>query len=137
MQTDDDKRLDQWTRKVLKETQLESPGSDFTKNIMRQITPATNIVVARSYTPLISRNYWGLIAACSAALIILAFFVQGENTMGIFQNFEYLANELNGLDLVPAKLFPENMAYGILALLFCLGIQVYFIKRQHSRSLRV
>ena len=137
MQIEDDKRLDQWTKKVMKETQLDSPGSDFTEKIMKQLTPAMNEVAPGSYTPLISGKYWGLIAACSAALIVLAFFVKGESSLGLFQKLGTWSTEFSSLDLVPASLFSENLTYGISALLFCLAVQVYLLKQWHSRSLSV
>jgi len=137
MQTEDDKRLDQWTRKVLKETQLESPGSDFTNNIMSQIAPATDVAATSSYTPLITRKYWGLIASCSLALIVLAFFVKAENSLGVFQKIANWGSGITSIDLIPARLFPENMAYGMIALLFFLAIQILLLKQRHTRSLHL
>jgi len=137
MQIEDEKRLDQWTKKVLKETQLDTPGSDFTEKIMKQITPAMNEVALSAYTPLISRKYWGLIAACAASLIVLAFFVKGENSLGLFQKATSWSTEFSNLDLVPASLFSENLTYGITALLFCLAVQVYLLKQWHTRSLSI
>lgn len=137
MQNEDEKRLDQWTKKVFKETQLDTPGSDFTEKIMKQITPAMNEVAPSTYTPLISRKYWGLIAACAASLIVLAFFVKGENSLGLFQKATSWSTEFSSLDLVPASLFSENLTYGTLALLFCLAVQVYLLKQWHARSLSV
>ena len=137
MQIEDEKRFDQWTKKVLKESELDVPGPDFTDKIMRQLTPASDEVVRSKYTPLITGKYWGLIAACSAALIVLAFFVKGENSLGVFQKLSNWGAEMFNLDLVPARLLPENMTYGIMALLIFLAVQVFLLKQRHARSLRV
>lgn len=137
MQIEDEKRLDQWTRKVMKESELDSPGSDFTDKIMRQLAPASDEVVRSKYTPLISGKYWGLIAACSAALIVLAFFVKGESSLGLFQKLSNWSADIFSMDLVPARLWPENMTYGIIALLLFLAVQVYLLKQRHARSLSI
>ncbi len=136
MQIEDEKRLDQWTKKVFKESELDTPGPDFTEKIMRQLTPADEVVQSR-YTPLITGKYWGLIAACSAALIVLAFFVKGESSLGVFQKVSNWSAEMFNIDLVPARLLTENMMYGIIALLFFLAVQVFLLKQRHARSLSV
>lgn len=137
MQNLDDKGLEQWTRKIMKETQLDSPGSDFTANVMNQIEAAGALSTESIYRPLISKKYWGLIAVSSLALIVLAFFVKAENSISLFQKFETWGAGIDRIDIIPSKLFPENMTYGILALLFFLGVQVFLLKQRHTRSLSI
>ncbi|NND15500.1 MAG: hypothetical protein HKN89_04175 [Eudoraea sp.] len=137
MQIEDDRRLEEWTRKVMKETPLDSPGPDFTEKVMQHIDPAADVSKASIYQPLISKKYWSIIAVSSLTLIVLSFFVKAESSLTLLQKFENWGGRINYTDLIPAKLFPENMAYGIIALMLCLAVQVFLLKQRHTRSLHV
>jgi hypothetical protein len=60
MKENEDKNIEQYVHKVIKETPLESPSRDFTANIMANIL-AMDKSKATVYKPLISKTGWVLI----------------------------------------------------------------------------
>jgi len=72
-----DKNIEEFTKYILKEANLEAPSESFVNNIMDTIAVENNKSKVTVYKPLISKVSWFLIAI---SLIILFVFLYKTNT---------------------------------------------------------
>ncbi|MDN3593398.1 hypothetical protein [Zunongwangia endophytica] len=71
-----EKKLDEFTQKIFKETDLETPTFDFTNKVMTDL-PEIDFKVDHSefqYKPLISKSGWTMIAALLLILVISPYY---------------------------------------------------------------
>lgn len=80
-----EKKLDEFTKKIFKESSLEIPSFDFTDKVMTnlpeiEIVKATRVNTSAKkikYEPLISKKGWAMIAAFVATLLSSPYFYSG------------------------------------------------------------
>ncbi|WP_417885660.1 hypothetical protein [Zunongwangia sp.] len=80
-----EKKLDEFTKKIFKESNLEIPSFDFTDKVMANLpeftmAKATRVNTSESkikYEPLISKKGWAMIAAFVATLLSSPYFYSG------------------------------------------------------------
>ncbi|MFK5957722.1 MAG: hypothetical protein QM495_02515 [Lutibacter sp.] len=64
----DDKKLDDFTRYIIKETQIETPSDDFLNNVMTSVKLEHELSLVKVYKPLISKTTWILITIVFIAI---------------------------------------------------------------------
>ncbi len=122
-------------KKVIIDAGLESPSSDFTKNVLAKITGQTQINIAFSYAPLISKKVWALLALLVTTLMGYLVLVPSK-TLGN----SYWSNALNSLSRVqwsielPQWAIPDTLAYGIMAMAFFVTVQVFYFQRSLAKE---
>ena len=137
MKNNIDTHLDRLTKKVMKETSLESPSLTFTDSIMSQVeTLASRDVTV--YKPLISKSVGTLITIGIIALISYLFFMNSSiQTEALFTlNFEALFNNRFTTVLSNIKL-SETLMYAVISLGIMLFIQIPLLKNYFDKRLAV
>lgn len=135
MKENDNKYLDDFAKKVIKKTSLESPSIHFTSEIMSQVTAFSNSKVT-VYKPLISKKVWVLIAISFIALSI--YLVLGAETqesswfstldLSFLQNNK-VSNTLSGFTMSKTLMYAVTF-FGIM-----LCIQIPFLKNYFDKRL--
>lgn len=135
---DEDKYLDDLTKKIIKDTPLESPSFDFTNTVMSQINNLSDSMVT-VYKPLISRTAWVLIGFVFLALILYVIFFSNQtetspsgwlNTIDFSQlSNNKLSNILSSFTM--SKTF--TYAFVLFGVMMC--VQISFIKHHFNKRL--
>jgi hypothetical protein len=81
MKESNDKNMEQFIAKAIKETTLESPSNDFTNKIMNDVW-AMEKSKATTYKPLISKTGWMIIFTGFTAAIVYLFLNGGAQSDG-------------------------------------------------------
>ncbi|NMH86411.1 hypothetical protein [Flavivirga algicola] len=131
-----DKYLDDLTKRVIKETSLESPSFNFTASVMSQVTELNDHSVT-AYKPLISKKGWIIISIIFLGLVAYMLFgIQKEQTnwfdaldLSILYN-----NKITGL--FSGFSIPKTLTYAIALFGFMFCIQVPILKNHFNRRLQ-
>lgn len=127
---ENDKNVERFIEKVMKETSLETPSFDFTSKIMAQVAVAQSKKIA--YKPLISKTTWITLFTGIAAVLAYGFFGGSQENNLDINISAFFSDRISGL--VPNLHFSDVTAYSIVivALMALVQIQVlkhYFNKR--------
>lgn len=129
-----DKQLDNFTKKVVKKTSLESPSIHFTSEIMSQVKAFSNNS-STVYKPLISKKTWVFIALGFVTLTIYLIFGAETQQSSWFSSLDFsvlqnnkVSNALSGFTMSKTLMYAV-MFFGVM---LCIQIPVlknYFDKR--------
>ena len=75
-----DKKLDEFTKYILKDVNQEQPSIDFVANVMKSVKADPSLVFSKVYKPLISKKGWLFIAVIITGLFILTILSNTNNT---------------------------------------------------------
>lgn len=126
--------LDAFTRKYVKELEVEKPSLNFTANIMQSILQSEKSEVFKA-TPLISRKVWAVLA--TILIVSIAYVSRGASLKWI-----KMPNIV--LDMIPQVQMPNlfeniNVSNTVLytSFLFTVMIflQIFFLKNHFTRKL--
>lgn len=95
MKENEDKNMEQFVQRIMKEAPLESPSYNFTSKVMANVL-AIDKSKATIYKPLISRKGWFFIFA--GIIAVLLYFLLSGNTQTANHSWLF---DLTGKDLVP------------------------------------
>ncbi len=129
MKENEDKYLDDFTKKIIKKASLESPSIHFTSEIMSQVS-ALNKSKVIAYKPLISKQTWVLIALSFIGLCIYLIFgpeTHQSSWLGSL-DFSKFTNVLSGFTISKTLMY----AIAFFGLMLCIQIPVlknHFDKR--------
>lgn len=129
-----DKEINAFTKSVIKEADLESPSSDFVRNVMSKVNAESlqNVVVV--YKPLISKTGWVFIFS-AIVLGLFGTYYNGSST-SIFSNLDLsYFNKLNFELKLPDFKFSKIFTFSIVFLAGMVMIQVYGIRYFYSKEL--
>jgi ABC-type uncharacterized transport system permease subunit len=136
MNENENKQMDNLSRKVIRKASLESPSFDFTTQIMAQLTVLKQSE-ATIYKPLISKTTWLVIFGSLAALVIYAIGVQPQ-TLDKFDVLDFstlLNNKISGI--FSRLTFSKTLQYALFSLSIMVLIQVYLFKRYLDKRFEV
>ena len=133
MKENTEQHLDELTRKMMNSTELESPSSNFTENIMAHIE--TIEIAPTPSKPLISKGVWIVIGIIVTALILFSFFGNVES-MGWFDEIGYnnifennlLSEAFSGITISNTVLY-SAVLFGVFILIQVSMLKNYFNKR--------
>lgn len=130
MKDDKEKKLDAFIKQLIQEVALEDPSADFTKNVLSKIDEVSQITQTTSYTPLISRTAWYVLALGTISLLMLAIFGNIEFDFFLKNSdfFAKLSDKKSILNL-PSISFSNVVVYASLALGFFVYVQIYLLKK--------
>ncbi len=114
--------LEEFTSKIMKESELEQPSATFMKDVMKRVEKQTSTV---KYRPLITTRGWFVVTlAIAACMAIFTFIPEAEAgyVNGPLQNLRDTQIAL------PELQFSKIMVYGI-AFLALFLLQIPFLKR--------
>lgn len=124
----ENKNIDQFTAKVLKDAGLETPSLDFLANVMEEVSKEKATI--KAYKPLISKVGWFTIAALFFVFgFVLWRFSLGVSIIGDWNLSSLLAKKYD-LNVT----IPRTYAYCFFFLLVFVIIQVNVIKKQFEKN---
>ncbi|MEY8868247.1 hypothetical protein AB9K24_01975 [Meridianimaribacter flavus] len=138
MKENENKYVEAFTDKVLKDTKLESPSFDFTDAVMSQVE-AIQYSKATRYKPLISKPVWAVIAI--GFLSFVAYLLFQKNTTSSsewFTNIDFSLVFDNALTKLFSNLqFSNIFVYAMLLFAIMLCVQISWLKNYFDKRLSV
>ena len=136
MSGQEDKQLDDFLRKAIKEVSLKTPAENFTEQLLQKIAvekQQSNI----SYTPIITTKGW--IFIFSAILLIISFLYKSNTSATSDQNqiLDVFNKALSAFDFTFSINFPETFSYAIVLLIPLLLIQITLLKKHFNKHYNV
>lgn len=137
MRENDDKYLEDFTKKVVKRATLESPSIHFTSEIMAQVTALNNKQVT-GYKPLISKKVWGFIAL--GFILLCAYFILEPETQksSWFDVLDFSALSNNKFSsALSGFTVSKTLMYAVAFFGLMFGIQIPILKHYFDKRLEV
>jgi hypothetical protein len=138
MKESENKYVEAFTDKVLKDTKLESPSFDFTDAVMSQVE-AIQYSKATRYKPLISKPVWVVISI--GFLSFVAYLLFQKNTKSSsewFTNIDFSLIFDNALTKLFSNLqFSNIFVYAMLLFAIMLCVQISWLKNYFDKRLSV
>jgi len=138
MKENENKYVEAFTDKVLKDTKLESPSFDFTDAVMSQVE-AIQYSKATRYKPLISKPVWVVISI--GFLSFVAYLLFQKNTKSSsewFTNIDFSIVFDNALTKLFSNLqFSNIFVYAMLLFAIMLCVQISWLKNYFDKRLSV
>ena len=121
MESENETKLEEFTRSIVKDLGVESPSFDFTEKVMSSIQIEKEKI---TYKPLISKKVW------IALLIIAVLFVIGIVSSDITITEGWMGTTFGQYseNIFTKFRFSTVMTYGIVAMALMLGIQTMLLK---------
>ena len=132
---EENKELDDFIRKSIKEVGLEKPSADFTGSVLSKIAVANQKASVLVTKPLLSKTTWFLTLASVAA--IFGYVLFGNSTTESTWLAAVLLNKLTSFNLslhMPQLSFSNTFIYGSIAIALCVWIQVFLIKNYFVKN---
>ncbi|WP_297704862.1 hypothetical protein [uncultured Eudoraea sp.] len=130
MEENNDKQLDDFVKKIVKSTGLETPSVGFTQNIMSKIVAQEAKSTVTVYQPLISKTSWLILA--TIILLLLAYVIFGKLDLTISWlpniNSEVL-NKIGFMDALSQINLPDTAVYSLIGIMLFFYVQIIFMKR--------
>ncbi|MEZ4841962.1 MAG: hypothetical protein R2821_10760 [Flavobacteriaceae bacterium] len=136
MSGQEDKQLDDFLKKVIKEVPLKTPAENFTEQLLQKIAVEKQ-QSSISYTPIISTKGW--IFIFSTILLIISY-LYINNTSATSEQNQILAifnNILSAFDFTFSINFSETFSYAIVLLIPLLLIQITLLKKHFNKLYNV
>ena len=131
MKEEVNKELNEFIKKIVKESPTESPSFDFTETVMSRITKLNESKVT-VYRPLISKLIWVFVVILFLSLLIYALLFGNETeSLGWFDtlNYGFIADSFSGLEISKTTL------YGITFFTVMLCLQIPLLKQHFDKHL--
>lgn len=132
---EENKKLDDFVRKSIKEVGLDNPSLDFTNLVMSKIQMDTERSAIFVHKPLLSKSTWFVIIAMVVAIFAYVIFGQPEQetTWLWFSKLNDLAS-FNLMGSMPNITISRTLTYGILAVTFFVWIQIFLLKKHIDKA---
>ncbi len=126
----ENKELDTFIKKMVKEAGLESPSANFTHKVLGKIQRGTQQSHVTIYQPLISRTTWILLALVILSLFgYLVLVTENESaTWFSILNVDFLS-KYNIFALLANTSISETLIYSTIGLSIIVYIQLFLLKR--------
>ena len=136
MKEQEDKYLDDLTKKVFRDASLKSPSSDFIDNVMARVTDYSQATV---YKPLISKSTWTIIFLGFGALIsyILFFEAPTETSNWLSSSDKILFVKSSISDVLSGFKMSKTLMYATILLALMSFVQVSFLKHYFNKRLEL
>ncbi|NNK86901.1 MAG: hypothetical protein HKO90_01335 [Flavobacteriaceae bacterium] len=136
MKTGSDHQLDKFSKRIFKESGLESPESDFTQRLMSQIESSAN----RSlfiYKPLISLKAWVFIVIAALSALSIALMVSWEPVAWLSALNKPYEFAWSLSDLLPEVELSKPMLYAAVLFGLLLFVQIGYLNSYFKSRIRV
>lgn len=138
MKENENKYVEAFTDKVLKDTKLESPSFDFTDAVMSQVE-AIQYSKATRYKPLISKPVWVVISIGFLSFVAYLLFQNNTTTTSEWlTNIDFSLIFDNALTKLFSNLqFSNIFVYAMLLFAIMLCVQISWLKNYFDKRLSV
>ena len=132
-----DKELNEFTKYIVKESELKSPSSNFVKNVMSKIEEEVSINTQFVYKPLISKKGWFIIfSVIVLATIAVIRNTQATSTYLSSWELSFLENTVNYFqfnEIEFSKTFVIcSVLFSLMMMVQVLGIKHFYNKETSS-----
>ena len=127
---EENKKVEKFIEKVMKQTSLETPSFDFTSKIMAQVSVLEQSKI-KEYKPLISKAGWFGIFGSLIAVIAYTFF-NGSKESQLDINFSAEVSSL-----IPTVHFSDTTTYAVLIVTLMVLIQIPILKNYFDKRFEV
>ncbi|MBL4569007.1 MAG: hypothetical protein JKY69_04920 [Flavobacteriaceae bacterium] len=130
-------KLNAFTKKYLKDLELESPSVDFTANIMDVISVIKTSDNAVTYKPLISKKGWFLVFSILAAILIIP--LRGVESKWVTLpelNFSFL-EKISFTGLLDGFTISNTVVYTVCLFAVLMTIQLFYLKGYFEKRLSI
>ncbi len=130
-----DKNIEELTKKMLKNTALQSPSFDFTSQVMSQIN-AISSSEATKYKTLIPKRFWVVILMSVVGLVGFSVFGGTGETTSWFEKLN-LGTLFDGrlTDVLSSVEIPKTVVYTVALLGLIMSIQIPLLKHYFNNRL--
>lgn len=131
---EENKELDDFIRKAVKEVDLERPSVDFTKSVLSQIeivTQKDSVLVAK---PLFSKTIWFFLSVVVVGIFVYVIFNDSSTESTWLAAIKL--NQLTSFNLslyMPKFSTTTAFSYGSVGIAFFVWIQVFLLKRKWNK----
>lgn len=131
---EENKKLDDFVRKTVKEVGLEKPSLEFTDSVLSRIQTHSEKSTVFDYQPLLSKRVWLIVG--SLISLVFAYLIFGNPKMGdvwfsIARLNRFTQFNLSGI--VPDLAVSNTFIYGFIIFTFFMMIQVLIIKQRFDK----
>jgi len=123
-----DKNIEKFIEKIMAESTLDTPSTDFTSKVMSQILVAEKIKI-QQYTPLISKTIWTVIIGSLISLILYASAGNEQYDSEIGESYV-----LNIANIFSEFHFSTNTIYAILIVPLMILVQIPILKNYYDKK---
>lgn len=134
----DTDNIEDFTKFIMNDVQLEKPSADFVENVMGKISLENNPVIKTIYKPLISKSSWLIISLITITFCIYLIF-GNTNQSGLISFINIDVSFLNKINFTAVF---ENIhipdIFSILFLFFTILVifQIFAIKNYFDRTVK-
>lgn len=127
------KHIDQLVEKMMKDTSLESPSSNFTNTIMSQVEVIANSDIT-TYKPLISKRAWLILGSVVLLVILYSLFAEHTTEEGItfINNFKVSAKN-KFTSIISHLNFSKTITYTMGLFAMMLLLQIPLLKDHYNK----
>jgi len=130
MEENNDKQLDDFVKKIVKSTGLETPSVGFTQNIMSKIVAQEAKSTVTVYQPLISKTSWLILATITLLLFAYVIFGKLDLTISWLTNINSeVLNKIGFMDALSQINLPDTAVYSLIGIMLFFYVQIIFMKR--------
>ena len=129
----DDRKLEEFVSRLMKDHRLEEPSQNFTANVMREVlvhSKSKSVV----YKPLIPKSVWVGITTCILVLLAVVYFIPLSSEMSLFNGFKFPDFPENPVvDL--SYNFSKTFMYAAILFAIMLSIQIPVLKHYFNKRM--
>ncbi len=130
MEENKDKQLNDFVKKIVKSTGLETPSDGFTQNIMSKIAAQKAKSTATVYQPLISKTSWLILATITLLLFAYVIFGKLDLSISWLPNINSVVlNKIGFMEALSQIHLPNTAVYALIGLMLFFYVQIIFLKR--------
>lgn len=129
-----EKNIEEFTKFVIKEANVEGPSADFLKKVMDSVKLENKLSLSNVYKPVISKSVWAVIAIAFVFLSFFIFIGASQDSMKLPNINFALFNEIVSTNLFERIHFSDTFTFSfvlfsLLAILQLIIIKNYFNKQ--------
>ncbi len=133
MEEQENKYLDDLSRKVFGKATIESPSFNFTDAVMSKVN-ALHESKATVYKPLISKTSWVLIGLGVLALILyILLFGSDTETSNWMQSIDFSVLSNINMDVLPSLSISKTVTYAVLFFGLMICVQIPLLKNHFDK----
>jgi len=135
MKENEDKHLEEFAGKLMNETSLERPSTEFTSKVMFGVLAAGK-GSATVYKPLISKPFWFIIFGSVISLLGYLIINADPQAGGWFDSFDLTVINSKFLNRLSAFKFSEITLFTVALSTVMLFIQITFLKNYFNKRVK-
>lgn len=130
MEENKDKQLDDFVKKIVKSSGLDTPSDGFTQSIMSNILAQEEKITTIEYKPLISKISWAVLATCGVLLFAFVIFGNADLNVDWIPRIDHVASfKIGFVDSLKQLRLPNTLVYALIGLTLFVYVQIIFLKK--------